>query len=173
MTVTCFVPGLPGSAPVARQLPKGQDRKDARDRFSAWSEQPVAKAEVQNQVWGCGPKGFGWSNLALKPGLPISNVFLPNHHPQNHFKNYSQPSSPCDIRAPPGGVFAPPQLLPWRCCWRCFRWTQRRRRAPAAAWAAPAAASLPGRRPGRLCLGVVPRPGEVRDRASPLGCWVA
>ena len=56
VTVTCFVPGLPGSAPVARQLPKGQDRKDARDRFSAWSEQPVAKAEVQNQVWGCGPK---------------------------------------------------------------------------------------------------------------------
>ena len=47
--VTCFVPGLPGSAP-ARE-PKGKDHKDERDRFSAWSEQPVAKAEVQNQVW--------------------------------------------------------------------------------------------------------------------------
>lgn len=50
--VTCFVPGLPGSAPAARQLPKGKDWKDGRDRFSGWSEQPVAKAEVQNQVWG-------------------------------------------------------------------------------------------------------------------------
>jgi len=63
--VTCFVPGLPGSAPAARQLPKGKDWKDGRDRFSGWSEQPVAKAEVQNQGTSWGLRASAAAALAL------------------------------------------------------------------------------------------------------------